>query len=194
MGEYRLRFVNPQDAPILNSIYERYVTETTVTFETTPPSDNEFLERVEQISRDFPYLVCECQGEIMGYAYAHRCFERAAYAWCAETTVYLKPEARRRGQGRRLYGALIDILNILNYKTLYAVIVSENTDSCAFHERMGFKLFSVFRNAGWKLGRWLDVSWYEFQFGNFGAPPLPLRSISSVSPSVLEDVIQKYSK
>lgn len=194
MSEYWLRFANQEDAPTLNRIYERYVTGTTVTFETIPPSDQEFRGRVERISRDFPYLVCEFQGEIIGYAYAHQCFERAAYAWCAETTVYLKPDARRLGLGRRLYGALIDILYVMNYKTLYAVIVSENAESCAFHERMGFKRFSVFRNAGWKLGRWLDVSWYELQFGSFDAPPSALRSISNIPPSVLNDIIQKYSQ
>ena len=193
MNECLLRFVNRVDAPTLNRIYEHYVTGTTVTFETIPPSDQEFRERIECISRDFPYLVCEIHGDVMGYAYAHRCFERAAYAWCVETSVYLKPEARRLGLGRRLFGALIDILNIMNYKTLYAVIVSENVDSCVFHERMGFKRFSVFRNAGWKLGRWLDVSWYELQFGNFDTPPLALRPISTIPPNVLNDIIQKYN-
>ncbi len=187
-----IRPVSLDDAPVLQAIYADYVEKTVVSFETVAPSVEEFRERIRTISRDFPYLVYEKDGRVLGYAYAHKCFERKAYDWDAETTVYLDPSERGRGIGRVLYGALVDILTLLGYRNLYAIIVSENTESCSFHERNGFKLFSVFHKTGWKSGRWLDVSWYERQIGSFEGAPSPTTSISELSQSEILAICERY--
>lgn len=102
---------------------------------------------------------------IVGYALAHRAFERAAYSWVAETAVYVDRNWRRRGVGEALYSALIEILEAQGFRTLYAVVVAENKASVEFHKRAGYREFATFKNAGWKFGRWLDVVWLERTLG-----------------------------
>ncbi len=102
---------------------------------------------------------------IVGYALARRAFERAAYAWTAETAVYVDRDWRRRGIGEALYSALIEILEAQGIRTLYAVVVAENKASVEFHRRVGFREFATFKSAGWKFGRWLDVVWLERTLG-----------------------------
>ena len=109
MEGYGIRLARLEDARALLSIYAPYVTGTSVTFEYEAPSLEEFTGRVKSILADYPYLVCERGGEIVGYAYAHRYKERAAYQWDAELSVYLNEMHHGRGVGRALYGALIEM-------------------------------------------------------------------------------------
>jgi len=102
---------------------------------------------------------------IVGYALAHRAFERAAYSWAAETAVYVDRKWRRRGIGEALYSALIAILEAQGVRTLYAVVVAENKASVEFHRRAGYREFATFKNSGWKFDRWLDVVWLERTLG-----------------------------
>ncbi len=170
-----VRFVTPDDTPKLCSIYSYYVDNTTVSFEYVSPNATEFDRRVHVFSEKCPYLVF-CEGEeILGYAYAHPAFERAAYAWCAETTVYVDRFAKGRGIGSALYGALIEILSLQGYKIVYAVVVADNMESRLFHERNGFRPVATFNKTGYKFRRWLDVVWYERilgEFPDFAKPPL----------------------
>lgn len=77
------------DAPALLEIYREYI-DTPITFEYALPSEDEFKDRIRSISEFFPYLVLEDDsGVIVGYAYAHRHMERAAYQWNAELSIYL---------------------------------------------------------------------------------------------------------
>lgn len=188
----RIRLASLDDANVLRAIYAPYVEKTVVSFETAAPGVEEFRERVREISRDFPYLVYERNGKILGYAYAHKCFARKAYSWDAETTVYLDVNERGQGIGSALYGALIEILTALEYRNLYAVVVSENKESCRFHVKCGFKLFCVFHKSGWKDGRWLDVSWYERQIGSFEGTPSETRSISELSPDFIDEICVRH--
>lgn len=148
------------DLPAMLEIYRPYVENTTVSFEYTPPTPAEFARRF-QAHRDFPWLVWRENGRVLGYAYAGRVWERAAYRWCAESSVYLAPEARRRGIGRGLVEALEQALRELGYRLLYAVITEENRDSIAFHEALGYVHRGTFPRCGWKFGRWLGVCWME---------------------------------
>jgi len=102
---------------------------------------------------------------IVGYALAHRAFERAAYSWTAETAVYVDRDWRRLGIGEALYSALIEILEAQGVRTLYAVVVAENKASVEFHKRAGYREFATFKDSGWKFGRWLDVVWLERTLG-----------------------------
>lgn len=102
---------------------------------------------------------------IVGYALAHRAFERAAYSWTAETSVYVDRNWRRRGIGEALYSALIEILEAQGVRTLYAVVVAENEASVEFHRRAGYREFATFKDSGWKFDRWLDVVWLERTLG-----------------------------
>ena len=142
-------------------IYAPYILTTTYTFEYEVPTEAEFLQRFRSITVRFPWLVWEEDGKILGYAYGSAPFERAAYRWCAEDSVYLCPEAQGRGIGTRLCRALEKILFYQGYRRIYALITAENTNSVAFHEKLGYKLRGELPGAGLKFGRWVGVVWMD---------------------------------
>ena len=156
-----IRIATEADVPAILAIYAPYVTETTITFEYTVPTMEEFLARFRTITQDFPWLVWEENGEILGYAYACRPFERTAYSWCAEPSIYLKSSVHGYGIGRKLYRALEELLKAMGYRVLLALITGENTGSLAFHEKLGYAFAGELKDCGYKLGRWLSVFWME---------------------------------
>ena len=120
-----LRFVTPQDCPALLDIYAQYI-DTGVTFEYDLPTREEFTARISGICRDYPYLVCQEGDRVLGYAYAHRVWERAAYQWNAELSVYLAPDAVGKGLGKKLYAALEDLLRLQGVLTVYGLVTLPN--------------------------------------------------------------------
>ena len=156
-----IRIATEADVPAILAIYAPYVENTTVSFEYDVPCTKEFMQRFYTITEQFPWLVWEENGEILGYAYASPPYTRAAYRWCAEPSVYLKPEAHGRKIGSKLYAALEEILKIQGYQVLYALITEENTPSLAFHEKLGYQKSVLFPHCGFKHGRWLGLYWLE---------------------------------
>lgn len=156
-----IRDARRSDVPAMLAIYAPFVEHTAVSFEYDVPTEAEFARRLEEHQAAFPWLVCEENGRVMGYAYAGRAFERAAYGWNAEISCYLAPELRGRGGGRRLYARIEEILTRLGYYKLFAVVTSANAPSVAFHRALGFRDAACFRNVGYKQGGWYDVLWLE---------------------------------
>ena len=147
----------PDDAERVASIYNRYVSKTTVTFETEPVPVEVMRGRIDSISSAFPYFVYEYDGELIGYCYAHLWKEREAYSKTLETTVYLAPEACHKGIGPLLMTHLIDECRRQGYHALIACITADNLSSLRFHQRLGFRQVSRFSEVGRKFDRWLDV-------------------------------------
>ena len=156
-----IRPATEKDVPQILSIYAPYVENTTISFEFDVPSTQVFLQRFLDITAQFPWLVWEEEGQILGYAYACAPYARAAYRWCAEPSIYLRPEAKGRGIGRKLYAVLEWILEKQGYQVLYALITAENTDSIGFHEKTGYLSRASFPDCGFKFGRWLGIVWME---------------------------------
>lgn len=183
-----LRIATEDDVLQILRIYAPYVENTTITFEYDVPSLPEFMQRFQAVTAQYPWLVWEEAGEILGYAYASAPYARAAYAWCAEPSVYLHPQAKRKGIGRRLYAGLEALLKLQGYQILYTLITSENSDSLEFHRKMGYITRVDFPDCGFKFGRWLGVTWMEKRLTSVIIPsgnPLPW--------SVLRQDIQKIS-
>ena len=156
-----IRVAVEADVPAILAVYAPYILTTTYTFEYDVPTLSDFLERFRGITQQFPWLVWEEGGEILGYAYASPPYTRAAYRWCAEPSVYLRPEARGRGIAKALYDALEKILTVQGYQVLYALITEENLASRRFHEKMGYRFSVLFPDCGFKFGRWLGLIWME---------------------------------
>lgn len=166
-----IRDARRSDVPAMLAIYAPFVEHTAVSFEYDVPTEAEFARRLEEHQAAFPWLVCEENGRVMGYAYAGRAFERAAYGWNAEISCYLAPELRGRGVGRRLYARIEEILTRLGYYKLFAVVTSANAPSVAFHRALGFRDAACFRNVGYKQGGWYDVLWLEKTLCDRPEPP-----------------------
>lgn len=156
-----IRLARKEDLEQIRNIYAPYVTDTAVSFEYEVPTPEEFEQRFSGITAQFPWLVWEENGEILGYAYGSAPFERAAYQWCAESSIYLASHARGRGIGRKLQTALEEILKRQGYRILYALITSENQASLDFHRAVGFSDCAVFENCGYKFGRLHSVIWLK---------------------------------
>ena len=182
-----IRLATEADVPAILAIYAPYVENTTVSFEYDVPCSREFMQRFYTITAQFPWLVWEEAGQILGYAYAARPFPRAAYSWDAEPSIYLRPDAQGRGIGRKLYAALEEILKLQGYRTLYAIITQENSASVAFHEKLGYTMLSLFPDCGFKHGRWLGVYWLEKRISSVEIPnsfPIPFPSIRQDSQKI----------
>ena len=156
-----IRIATEADVPEILAIYAPYIENTTHTFEYDVPTEAEFLQRFRTLTAQFPWIVYEENGRILGYAYGSAPWERAAYRWCAEDSLYLLPEARGRGIGRRLLTALEKVLFYQGYRRIYALITAENSGSIAFHRKMGYKLRAELPDAGLKFGRWIGVVWMD---------------------------------
>ena len=150
-----------RDIPEILAIYAPYLENSTATFEYDVPCLKTFTQRFYTITSQFPWLVYEEDGVILGYAYASAPYERAAFRWCAEPTVYLRPEARGKDIARKLYTVLEAILENQGYQVLYALVTAENAPSVRFHEKMGYKIKGDFPDCGYKLGRWCGLYWME---------------------------------
>ena len=156
-----IRKVRPSDATAITAIYNPFITDTTVSFETEPLSPAQMLQRIEQISAHYPYYVCEIEGQVCGYCYVHPWKERMAYSHTLEVTIYLAPLAQGYGVGRQMLQKLIDDSREIGAKALIACITEENEHSIHFHRSMGFEQVSHFKNVGYKFGRMLDVADFE---------------------------------
>ena len=156
-----IRKVKRDDCKAITEIYNRYIVNSTVTFETETVSEDEMCCRIFKIASQYPYLVCEIDNIIIGYCYAHVWKERAAYNKTLETAVYLSPTYQGQGIGKLLMLSLIDECKKRNYHALIECITAENERSRIFHSKLGFKQVSLFEKVGIKFGRRLDVADYE---------------------------------
>jgi phosphinothricin acetyltransferase len=155
-----IRLASPDDAEEIQAIYAPYCF-TPVSFEAEAPTVEEMRSRITKTLEHHPWLVCEDSGRLLGYVYATRHRERAAYRWSVDTTVYIRQEQHRRGLGRGLYTSLLSVLPVQGYVSAYAGITLPNAASVGLHRALGFQPVGVYQRVGFKLGAWHDVAWFE---------------------------------
>jgi L-amino acid N-acyltransferase YncA len=129
--------------------------------------------RIEATLANWPWLVCERDRQVLGYAYASRHRERSAYQWSCDVSVYVSASYRRVGIGRALYRSLFELLKLQGFRNAYAGITLPNPASVGLHESLGFKPIGVYQDVGYKLGAWHDVGWWELHLGPGVAPTPP---------------------
>jgi phosphinothricin acetyltransferase len=170
-----IRDAKISDAGVLSEIYKYYVDNFSYSFEYTAPSAEEFAKRISGVLSNFPFLVCEDNSEIIGYAYAHQFKERKAYQWVCETSIYIKNDCIQKGAGSMLYAKLLAAVKQQGYVKAYAVLGCPNDGSEIFHKKMGFSLEATLSNIGYKLGSWHDIKYYVIELNPLhGNMPEPL--------------------
>ena len=186
-----LRLAEKKDAEGILAIYSTYITETSFTFEAEVPSLNGFAERIKTYLDNWPWLVCEMDGKIAGYAYGSKYRERAGYQWCVECSVYIHDDLMRRGIAKALYTALFEILKIQGYRNVYAVINLPNDRSVQLHESCGFKWFANYEKVGYKLGQWKTVGWWQLIINDYSHEPAPPLKFSELDKKIVEKILGK---
>jgi len=189
-----IRIAAASDAAAILNIYAPYIENTSYTFETEVPRTESFQQRIKDYLQAYPWIVCEINGVIAGYAYASKHRERVAYQWSVESSVYIHDDFHRAGVGKALYSALIKILKLQQFRNVYAVINLPNDKSVAFHESMGFDHFATYKNVGYKLGKWKNVGWWELQLNEyFYEPPEPTK-FSQMPKEIVEEIFRTAEK
>ncbi|BAY10138.1 arsinothricin resistance N-acetyltransferase ArsN1 family B [Calothrix sp. NIES-2098] len=157
----KIRLANEHDASQMLAIYAPIVRETTISFELEPPSEVEFQQRIENYQQQMPWLVCEIDGEVVGYAYASPYRTRAAYQWSVESSVYVGENYRRKGIATALYTTLFKLLQLQGFYNVVAAIALPNQASVAAHEAVGFLPQGVLRQVGYKFSQWHDIGFWQ---------------------------------
>lgn len=157
-----IREVEKKDMAAIASIYNQYIRQTVVTFDTQPVTAGEMEKRLMALPLSFPCLVYGEEGEVQGYCYVHPWKSKEAYRHTAECTVYLHPDRRGKGIGRRLLEMLLErVKQTTDIRVIVSCITLPNEPSVRLHERLGFGQVSHFRQVGYKFGNWLDVGDWE---------------------------------
>lgn len=156
-----IRLAEERDVPGILEIYAPFILDTSVTFEETIPDEASFWKRMQDIMAELPFLVCEIDGRIAGYAYASGYRSRASYRWSKEVSVYIHPDFYRRRVGHALYTSLNKMVQYQGVANLLAIITMPNEPSVSFHEHVGYRKCGEFSKVGYKLGQWQNVGWFE---------------------------------
>lgn len=158
------------DAERIAEIYNYYITETIITFEVQPVTPDEMCKRFEETTRAYPWIVCERQNRVIGYALVSQWKSRCAYRFSVESAIYVDKDHRGRGIGTELYADLIERLKRMPIHSVIAGISLPNDASIALHEKLGFEKIGHFHEVGRKFDRWIDVGYWELILINSKIP------------------------
>lgn len=156
-----IRQATLKDASQIAEIYNYYIENTVVSFETEKIDWEEMQKRMKDVIPAFPWLVIEENGLIQGYAYANKWNNRCAYEQSVETSIYLRNGSTGKGIGYALYKHLIDSLIDKKYHALIGGISLPNAASQSLHEKLGYTKVAHFKETGFKFGKYIDVGYWE---------------------------------
>ena len=158
MSAVSIRPATPADVPAITRIYAHAVKHGTASFELEPPDEAEMARRLRTLlDSGYPYIVAEIDDALAGYAYAGPYRPRPAYRFSVEDSIYVDPNAQRRGVGRALLEHLIEECERRGFRQMIAVIGdSAQAPSIELHRALGFRMIGAVENVGYKFGRWLD--------------------------------------
>lgn len=186
-----IRLATKDDAAGMLEIYGPFILNSGITQETELPTVEDFQERIISNLTERPWLVCEINNEIAGYAYAGKHRDRKGYQWCIEPSLYISEKYWGLGIANALYAALFDILKSQGYVNAYAVITLPNERSVAFHKKFGFEWLTTYEKIGYKLGQWHDVGWMQYEINPHMKDPADPVRFADMDKSVIDSIFVK---
>lgn len=192
---FKIRFATENDALGILDVYSPYVSFSSVTFECEVPRPFEMQRRINTVTNKYPWLVCEKDGVIAGFAYAQDFFVREAYSWDAELSVYIREDFQRCNIASALYFALLEILKTQGFCAAFAKITMPNDKSISFHSAFGFSEAGHLTHAGYKLGEWHDVKILEkLLIEDYSCPPKDIVPITQINKDLTAILFMKAER
>ena len=157
-----IRNAELRDAKEIAEIYNYYIKETVITFETEEIDSIEMEKRIKKTQDlNYPFIVYEENNKIIGYAYVGIWRERNAYKDTLETSIYIDKDQKTKGIGRKLYKRLIELSEEIGAHVLIGVLSYPNLASQRLHESIGFEKIGCFKEVGKKFGKFVDVEFWS---------------------------------
>lgn len=178
-----IRAARPEDAAAIAAIYAPFVETGTISFELEPPDSRSMRNRMTSSEGLYPWIVAtngDAEGGVLAYAYATKFRDRPAYRYVVETSIYVAGQGQQQGVGRLLYEALIDTLRQQGFTQAIGAIALPNDASIKLHEAVGFRRAGVYREVGFKQGRWVDVGLWQCELNESEVPPVEPKPFSEV--------------
>jgi L-amino acid N-acyltransferase YncA len=184
-GPITIRGATADDAAAIAAIYAPYVLSGTVSFENEAPDARQMRARLAAAEGYYPWLVAASANDgdgagVLAYAYAGKFRDRPAYRYVVETSIYVAGATQGQGVGRLLYEALIDTLRAQGFTQAIGVVALPNDSSITLHEAVGFRRAGVYREVGYKQGRWIDVGFWQCELNDSTIPPVEPRAFSDI--------------
>ncbi len=195
MANKVLRLANEADCNSILEIYGPFIVNTIISFECEVPTVTDFGKRMAEIQKKYPWIICEEDTNIVGYAYASQFNKRAAYDWSIDFSIYIKSQYHGKKIGKALYFALFELVKLQGYYNAYAGIALPNEKSERFHQSFGFKPVGIYHNVGYKFDDWHDVKWFELKIQEYSISPRRPQGINEIR-NLLEfkQIIQQAEK
>ena len=177
----KIRIATEADSASILEIYAPFIMDTIITFEYEVPTLAEFAKRMTNIHKKYPWLLCEINGNIVGYAYASKFNERAAYDWSVDFSIYINPKYHGKNIGKSLYFSLSQLIKLQGYYNAYAGVTLPNIKSEGLHQSFGFKPIGVYQNVGYKFGNWYDVKLFGLKINEYPKSPIKPKNIDEIN-------------
>ena len=160
-----IRSATVEDAGIICHIYNYYIENTAISFETQSISETEMRQRIEEIiNAGYSFYVGEVDRKIVGYCYTYRWNNRCAYVTTAEGSIYLDKDETGKGYGSQLLEHLLRHIDRVKTHVLLAGVCLPNNGSVRLLEKFGFKQVSHMKEIGRKFDQWQDVGHWQLIF------------------------------
>jgi L-amino acid N-acyltransferase YncA len=156
-----IRVATMGDAEAIRDIYAPYVHSTPISFDTEVPTVAEMRAAIVERLEQYPWLIAEVDGDIVGYAYASTHHSRPAYRWSVDVSIYIAKSHQRQGLAKLFYSTLLPILQQQGFRMIHAGITLPNEASVKLHEAFGFRRVAFYQNVGHKCGEWRNVGWWS---------------------------------
>ncbi len=187
MGMTMVRLATEDDLPEILDLANWAALNTAANFAVEPEPLEMWRASFDATHQTHPWLVARDDetDEFLGFAKASPWKGRCAYHWSAEVTVYVRPEHHRRGVGRALYTALLDLMRAQGFKSVLGGITLPNDPSVRLHETLGFRRVAVLEQVGFKFDAWRDVGYWQCVLNPSDDPPAALRPVREVADAAL---------
>ncbi len=186
----QIRMAVESDVTGMLEIYGPIIRETATSFEYEVPDLAAFWQRVKKVQEQSPWLVCIIDGVVAGYAYASPHRGRTAYQWNRELSVYVRSEFRGKSIATALYQALIEIIRKQGFTNALIGITLPNQPSVQFHEKLGFLPVGIYRDIGFKFGKYHDVGWWQMKISH--GQPKAITLLNALDKEITQGIFGKH--